>query len=97
MTSRYVLRVFAETYVLSQHDVRMPRVTASHLRANIYKLLDQAIDTGRPIEVERRGRILKIAAEAPPSKLARLPRRKDFVRGDSADLVHVDWSSEWKP
>jgi prevent-host-death family protein len=72
-------------------------VTASDLRANIYKLLDQALETGRPIEVERRGRILKITPEAPVSKLSRLPRRDKFIRGDAADLVHMDWSSEWKP
>ncbi len=74
----------------------MPRVTASELRANIYKLLDQAIDTGRPVEVERRGRIIKIKADVLRSKLAGLPRRKAIVRGNSADLVHMDWSNEWK-
>lgn len=75
----------------------MIRVTASHLRANIYKLLDQAVDTGQPIEVERRGKILRIAVERPAGKLERLPRRPKFVRGDAADLVHLDWSGEWKP
>jgi prevent-host-death family protein len=72
-------------------------VTASELRANIYKLLDQALETGRPIEVERRGKILRITPEAPAPKLAQLPRRKKFIRGDAGDLVHMDWSSEWKP
>lgn len=72
-------------------------VTASELRANIYRLLDQALDTGRPIEVERRGKILRITPEVPTSKLARLPRRAAFIRGDAADLVHMDWSSEWNP
>lgn len=75
----------------------MTRVTASHLRANIYKLLDQALDTGKPIEVERRGKVLRIAVEKPASKLGSLPRRKQFVRGNAADLVHLDWSDEWKP
>jgi len=75
----------------------MARVTASHLRANIYKLLDQALETGQPIEVERRGKILKIAVETSDEKLARLPSRPKFVRGNPADLVHLDWSDEWKP
>jgi hypothetical protein len=71
--------------------------TASELRANIYKLLDQALESGRPIEVERRGRILRITPDVPVSKLGRLLRREKFIRGDAADLVHMDWSSEWKP
>lgn len=72
-------------------------VTASELRANIYRLLDQALETGRPIEVERKGQILRIMPPAQVSKLSRLSLRKEFIRGDAEDLVHMDWSSEWKP
>ncbi len=35
-------------------------ITASKLRENIYRLLDQVLNTGVPIEVKRRGKILKI-------------------------------------
>ncbi len=38
-------------------------VSASRLRANVYKLLDQALETGLPIEVERNGKILRITPE----------------------------------
>ena len=31
-----------------------------------------------------------------PSRLGRLPVRADVVTGDSADLVHLDWSVEWQ-
>jgi len=72
-------------------------VTASELRANIYKLLDQALETGQPIEVERKGKILRIVPAEQTSKLARLPLRATFIRGDADELVHMDWSSEWKP
>ncbi len=72
-------------------------VTASMLRANIYRLLDQALETGLPIEVERKGKILRITPESPPSKLRRLTRRATYICGDATDLVHMDWSSEWKP
>jgi prevent-host-death family protein len=72
-------------------------VTASELRANIYKILDRALETGLPVEVERKGKLLRITPVGEPSKLSRLPRRTEFVRGDLADLVHSDWSSEWKP
>jgi len=72
-------------------------ITASELRANIYKLLDQVIETGAPLEIERRGRVIRFVAVEPPSKLEKLPDRRGYVRGDADDLVHIDWSEEWKP
>jgi hypothetical protein len=37
-----------------------------------------------------------IVAEAPRSKLSRLQKRPGFVRGNPDELVHLDWSSEWR-
>lgn len=71
-------------------------VTASQLRQNIYRLLDQALDSGIPIEIERNGRRLRIVPEAIPSKLDRVAGHPDYVVGDPEDLVHVDWSGEWQ-
>lgn len=71
-------------------------VTASELRANVYKLLDEVLETGSPLEVERKGRLIRIVAEAPRSKLSRLQKRPGFVRGNPDELVHLDWSSEWR-
>ena len=71
-------------------------VTASGLRQNIYCLLDEVIETGQPLEVKRGGHRLKIIAEKPVSKLARLRPHK-IIRGNPEDLVHLDWSREWKP
>jgi len=73
------------------------RVTASQLRANVYRLLDEVLETGTPIEVERKGRTLRIVAEQPRGKLDRLVSRRDYIKGDPTSLVHLDWSSEWKP
>jgi len=70
------------------------RVTASKLRENIYGILDQALETGVPVEVVRKGKILKIVPEAKPDKLSRLKKRK-YIIGDPEDLVHMDWLSEW--
>ena len=36
------------------------RVTASKLRADIYNILDETLKTGIPVEVVRKGRVLKI-------------------------------------
>ena len=70
------------------------RVTASKLRADIYNILDQSLKTGVPVEVVRKGKILKIVPESKPSKLSRLKKRNAIV-GDPEDLVHMDWLKEW--
>lgn len=71
-------------------------VLASTLRANIYKMLDQVIETGRPIEIRRGDRAVRIVPVEKTSRLGQLPRRK-IVRGDAQALVSVDWSKNWKP
>lgn len=78
-------------------------LTASKLRANVYRLLDQVLETGEPLEIERNGRLLVIAPKAPKepevkqSIWDRLPRRQGAIIGDPDELIHIDWSSEWNP
>lgn len=75
-------------------------LSASKLRANVYRLLDEILDTGRPLEIERNGKTLVIAPKEPAragSIWDRLPRREGFIVGDPDELVHIDWSSEWNP
>jgi prevent-host-death family protein len=71
-------------------------VTASALRQDIYRVLDSVLETGVPVEIVRRGRLLRIVPADPPARLARLERR-DFIVGDPQDLVELDWSGEWNP
>jgi len=71
-------------------------VTASVLRKDIYHLLDQVLETGKPLDVKRKNGIVKIVAGQPTAKLARL-KKHACIPGDPEDLVHSDWSGEWKP
>ena len=72
------------------------KVTPTKLRRDIYRLLDQVLETGIPIEIERNGRILRLVPDQPVSKLGNLVQR-DCIIGDPEELVHMDWSSEWNP
>jgi antitoxin (DNA-binding transcriptional repressor) of toxin-antitoxin stability system len=77
------------------------KVTATALRQNIYAILDEALATGEPIEVERKGKTLKIVPpkqkrEGNLAKLARLPKRNRVI-GNPDDLIHIDWSQYWNP
>ena len=71
-------------------------LSASKLRENIYKILDEVLETGVPVEIKRKGRTLKIVADDPPSKLARLKKRAVML-DDPESYVHLDWSDEWRP
>jgi hypothetical protein len=70
-------------------------VTASELRSRIYHLLDEVAATGRPLVIERKGRKLQVVCEETPGRLSRLVRR-DCIPGDPEQLVHMDWSKEWR-
>ena len=69
-------------------------ITASKLREDVYRILDEVIETGQPVEVLRKGTVLKIVPEKAVSKLARLKKRNVFV-GNPEDIIGMDWSKEW--
>ena len=70
-------------------------ISASTLRGNIYKLLDQVLATGQPLEIERKGRLLKIIPENQSTKFEKLVRHT-CLQGDPESVVHLDWSGEWR-
>lgn len=72
-------------------------VTASQLRADVYRILDRAIESGEVVEIERNGHVLRLVPPRKRSWLERLPRREHVVIGDPDDLVSIDWTAEWKP
>jgi hypothetical protein len=75
----------------------MPRkVTATELRRNIYRFLDEVLDTSIPLEVERKGRRIIIAPAEQGPRLERLEPHPGCIIGDPEELVHVDWSGEWR-
>ena len=69
-------------------------ITASKLRANVYRILDEAIETGEPVEVVRKGIVLTIVPPKRVNKMDNLKKRKVFV-GDVDDIIGMDWSKEW--
>jgi hypothetical protein len=68
-------------------------ITASAFHENLYSLLDEALETGIPIEVEWRGKILRINPEETRSKLDNL-RPRPYLLADPEELVHLDWSED---
>jgi hypothetical protein len=70
-------------------------VTASQLRQDIYRLLDQVLSTGEPLEIERKGRTLRLVPDEPAGRLSRIQTHPGAINGDPEELVSLDWSPEW--
>lgn len=75
----------------------MKTYTATALRADLYNVLDRVLASGVPVEVERNGHRLRIAPAESVDRLSRLKPHPDAITGDPEDLVHMDWSGEWRP
>lgn len=71
-------------------------MSPTHLRRRLLRLLDR-------ISRQRMTPQTKSEAESAPvsvhrrSKLDNLKRRPDIILCDPEDLVHIDWSDEWRP
>ncbi len=70
-------------------------ITATKLRQNLYRILDEIIDSGIPVRINRKGEILKIIPEKKKSKLERLTEHKTIV-GDPESIIDISFADEWK-
>lgn len=64
-------------------------VTLSDLRANIFRLVDQVIETGVPLEILRNDTRLAISLIEPSRKLEHLPLRNLFAC-DPDELIQTE-------
>jgi len=73
------------------------KVSHRNIEEDILHLLDKVLKTGVPVEIERKGKRLLISPAEKRRELDSLEKHPDFIVGNPDDLVHIDWSSEWKP
>lgn len=69
----------------------MKTITVTELRSNIYKLLDEVLETGIPLEVKKGDQVLRIAPVAPVDKFQNLVLRESAIYGNPDDLVDIEW------
>ena len=72
----------------------MKTVSPTELRSNIYKLLDEVLSSGIPLEINKGGKLLKIVPVEKGSKLENLTSRPDVIAGDPEELVTISWEKE---
>ena len=69
------------------------QITLTSLRQQLFKIVDQVIATGVPVEIKRNGHVLKLVLEEKKSKLANLSPN-DCIVGDPDELIDIS-ASEW--
>ncbi|GAL91189.1 MULTISPECIES: type II toxin-antitoxin system Phd/YefM family antitoxin [Microcystis] len=72
----------------------MKSVTSSKLQNNLDQLLDEILNTGKPLEIERNGKRLIISPVETVDKLQKLIYRPQSIIGDPDDLVQISWEQE---
>ena len=76
-------------------------ITATRLRADLYRVIDDVIKKGVSVEVELRGRKVRIVPVEPRDKLAALVKRPGVLVGDPGRLPHIKtfdekkWRKKW--
>lgn len=76
-------------------------ISATKLRADIYRLIGNVIETGEPLEVELRGKKVRIVPSEPREKLANLVRRPGVIVGDAGRIDRIkvldeaNWREKW--
>ena len=74
-------------------------ITPTQLRANLYTILDQILETQKPIEIIRHGHLLEISVKNLKEKtggLANLKPHPNTINGNPDELVQIDWSNYWE-
>ena len=76
----------------------MAPMSLTALRNQLFKVIDEAIRSGIPVEIERKGHKLKIVPEEVKSKLDNL-KSHDCIVGNPDDLIDLkvmEWEEEKK-
>jgi len=72
----------------------MKTVTPTELRANVYNLLDEVLQSGLPIEIKKGDLRLRIVPAEKVTKFVNLVSRPDVIVGDPEELVSLGWEDE---
>lgn len=76
-------------------------ISATKLRADIYRLIGNVIKTGVPLEVELRGKKVRIVPAEARDKLANLVKRPGVIVGDAGQIDRIraldeaKWRKKW--
>ena len=69
-------------------------ITPTELRKNLFNLLDEVISTGKTLEINRNGTIIKLV---PPKKVSKFDKLKkhETLLCSPEDIIENKWEKEW--
>ena len=65
-------------------------ITTSELKQNLDPLLDQVIQTGKPIEIKRKNKVLKIVVES-SIPLVELNKKREVANFEQDEIVYTNF------
>jgi prevent-host-death family protein len=66
-------------------------ITVTELRNDTDNLLDEVLESGMPVEIDKDGKKLRIVSIGATDKLQNLIHRPEAIIGDPEELVHMTW------
>jgi hypothetical protein len=72
----------------------MKSTTPTQLRADIYHLLDEVLETGIPLEIRKGNKKLKIVSLETVDKFQNLISRPNVIQGNPEELAEISWEDE---
>jgi len=71
-------------------------IPLNNFLSNTEILLKEIVENKTSIEIELKEKKIIIALSEHENKLKRLKRHEGCIVGDPEDIVHLDWSGEWR-
>jgi hypothetical protein len=81
-------------YIVRKRKVDVMGISVSSFRSNIYKILDEVVKTGKPLELNRKGSSLAVISLDKKKKLDNLVKHS-VMEGDPQELVELDCTEGW--
>ena len=72
-------------------------MTATQLRQNVYRVLDEVLETGKPQEILRNGRKLLIVSSEPKRRRFEDAPKRQVLNCSFDELVETSWEKAWEP
>jgi len=71
-------------------------ITPTELRKNLYRLLDQVLETGQPLRIDRGGQLILIIPATAHRRFGDGPRL-DCTPCTIDELASISWEHAWTP
>lgn len=72
-------------------------ISSGEFSSKLEGVLDSVIESGIPVEIEHKGKTLKIVPMGKPRSIDSLIAREGYLKVDPEEVVHMDWSTYWQP